>query len=250
MTDRPPTGEPFSISDRASSSAELERAYRRLVACYPRSFRSGSTEEIIAVLLATAREGQRRPSVAEASDLLRGAVRMRLGLSRCPRTVLHAVRLMYLGALAEVVTLVTVLFSAGSIQSITRTAVLRGVGPHANPGVTRQLLASAASTVNVTILVDVVVALVAIAGWLFLAWANGKGYALARVASIIACALYTTLTLQGFMQGDASYSPVPPLAASSAVLAIGIATVVLLLMKQSWPYYAQPAPARQPSVTS
>jgi len=250
MTDCPANGEPFSVSDRASSSAALERAYRRLVACYPRSFRSESTEEIIAVLLATAREGQRRPSVAEAADLLRGAVRMRLGLSSCPRTVLHAVRLMYLGALAEAAVLVTVLLSAGSIQSITRAAVLRDVGPHANPAATQQLLARVASTVSVTILIDAVVALVAIAGWLLLAWANGKGYALARVGAIIACSLYTTLTLQGFTQGDASYSPVPPLAASSAVLAIGIAAVVLLLMKQSWPYYARPAAARQSSVTS
>src|SRR5882757_9786622 len=34
MSDTSPTGESFSISDRASSSARLERAYRRLVACY------------------------------------------------------------------------------------------------------------------------------------------------------------------------------------------------------------------------
>lgn len=250
MTDRPANREPFSISDRASSSAALERAYRRLVACYPRSFRSESTEEIIAVLLATAREGQRRPSIAEAADLLRGAARMRLGLSRCPRTVLYAVRLMYLGALAEAAVLVTVLLSAGSIQSITRAAVLHRVGPHADPATTQQLLANAASTVSVTIDADVVVALAAIAGWLLFAWANGKGSALARVGAIIACTLYTTLTLGGFAQGDVSYSPVPPLAATSAVLAIGIASVALLLMKQSWPYYAQPAAARQPSVTS
>jgi len=74
MTDWSPGGDSFSISDRASSSARLERAYRRLLACYPRSFRRESTEEVIAVLLATAREGQRRPSAAEAADLLRGAV--------------------------------------------------------------------------------------------------------------------------------------------------------------------------------
>ncbi len=250
MTDCPPNGEPFSISGRASSSTGLERAYRRLVACYPRSFRSESTEEIIAVLLATAREGQRRPSPAEAADLLRGAVRMRLGLSRCPRTVLHAVRLMYLGALAQAAVLVTDLLSAGSIQSITRAAVLREVGPHASPATTQQLLANAASAVRVTIFVDVVVALAAIVSWLFLAWANGKGSALARVGAIIACALGTALTLGGFMQGDASYCPVPPLAASCAMLAIGIASVVLLLMKQSWPYYTQPASARQPSAIS
>jgi hypothetical protein len=107
MADCSPTGAPFSISDRASASAQLERTYRRLVNFYPRSFRRDSTEEIIAVLLATAREDQRRPSIMEAADLLRGALRMRLRLSNCPRTVLNAVRLMYLGALAEVALIVT-----------------------------------------------------------------------------------------------------------------------------------------------
>ncbi len=240
MTDYLPTGEPFPISGRASSSAELERAYRRLVACYPRSFRRESAEEIIAVLLATAREDQRRPSLAEAADLLRGALRMRLGLSRCPRTVLHAVRLMYLGALAEATALVIMLLSVGSIRSSTRAAVIHAVGPHANPAVTRHLLASVASAVSVTIIVDVAVALLAIAGWLFLAWGNGKGSALARVGAIIACAFYTTVTIQGFAQGDAKYAPVALVVVSGAVLAIGIAAVVLLLMKESWPYYSRP----------
>jgi hypothetical protein len=214
------------------------------MACYPRSFRRESTDEVIAVLLATAREDQQRPTVAEAADLLRGAVRMRLGLSRCPRTVLHAVRLMYLGALAEAAVLVTVLLSIGSIQSRTRAAVIHAVGPHAAPAATRQLLASVASTVNVTIVIDVAFALFAIAVWLFLAWANGKGSALARVGAIIACAIYGALTIQGYTQGDANYAPVAAIVASSVVLVIGIAVVILLLMKQSWPYYTRPATAR------
>lgn len=238
MTNWPPGGDSFPISDRASSSAQLERAYRRLVACYPRSFRRESTEEVIAVLLATAREDQRRPSVAEAADLLRGAARMRLGLSRCPRTVLHAVRLMYLGALAEVAVLVTLLLSIGSIRSSTRAAVINAVGPHAAPAATKQLLASVASTVSVTIVIDIAFASFAIAVWLFFAWANGKGSALARVGAIIACAFYAALTIQGYAQGDAKYAPVAAIVASSAVLVIGITSVVLLLMKQSWPYYA------------
>src|SRR5690242_10834852 len=244
MANWSPGGESFPISDRASSSAQLERAYRRLVACYPRSFRRESTEEVIAVLLATAREGQRRPSIAEAADLLRGAARTRLGLSRCPRTVLYAVRLMYLGALAEGAVLVTLLLSVGGIQSRTRAAVIHAVGPHAAPAATRQLLASVASTVSVTIVIDVAFALFAIAVWLFLAWANGKGSALARVGAIIACAVYAALTVVGYAQGDAKYAPVAAIVAPSAVLVIGIAAVILLLMKQSWPYYTRPATAR------
>jgi hypothetical protein len=80
--------------------------------------------------------------------------------------------------------------------------------------------------------------------WLFLAWANGKGSALARVGAIIACAVYGALTIQGYAQGDASYAPVAAIVASSTVLVIGVAAVILLLMRQSWPYYTRPATAR------
>ena len=38
----------------------LERAYRRILAWYPRSFRADSEDEILTVLLATAAEGQTR----------------------------------------------------------------------------------------------------------------------------------------------------------------------------------------------
>ena len=39
----------------------LERAYRRLLAWYPRAFRRENEQEILAVLLADAPPGQRRP---------------------------------------------------------------------------------------------------------------------------------------------------------------------------------------------
>ena len=65
-----------------SDSAGLERRYRRLLACYPRAFRRENSEEILAVLLACAQDGQRRPGFAASADLIRGAVRMRLRLAR------------------------------------------------------------------------------------------------------------------------------------------------------------------------
>ncbi len=83
-----------------TESRRLEREYRRLVALYPRSFRRESEEEIVGVLMATAREGQRRADLAESADLIRGAVRMHRG-PRLPRGVLIAVRLTFVGAAAE-----------------------------------------------------------------------------------------------------------------------------------------------------
>jgi hypothetical protein len=41
-----------------TGSSPLERGYRRVLACYPKAFRRESEEEILAVLLATAQEGQ------------------------------------------------------------------------------------------------------------------------------------------------------------------------------------------------
>jgi hypothetical protein len=59
--------------------SQLERGYRRVLACYPKAFRRESGEEILAVLMATAGEGQRRVGLAESADLIMGALRMHFG---------------------------------------------------------------------------------------------------------------------------------------------------------------------------
>jgi hypothetical protein len=61
-----------------TDAAELERRYRRLLACYPVAYRHEHDEEILSVLMAGAGEGQRWPRPAEAADLLRSAIYMRL----------------------------------------------------------------------------------------------------------------------------------------------------------------------------
>ncbi len=60
-----------------TEAAGLERGYRRLLAWYPRAFRSGHEEEMLAVLMAGARPGQRRPGLAEAVNVIKSALRMR-----------------------------------------------------------------------------------------------------------------------------------------------------------------------------
>jgi hypothetical protein len=60
-----------------SDTTALERSYRRILACYPRSFLRENADEVLAVLLDTAAEGQTRVRLAEAGDLVRGGVRMR-----------------------------------------------------------------------------------------------------------------------------------------------------------------------------
>ncbi len=61
-----------------SDSTSLERRYRRLLAFYPQEFRRERGQELLAVLMAGARPGQRRPGLAESADLLRSATWMRV----------------------------------------------------------------------------------------------------------------------------------------------------------------------------
>jgi hypothetical protein len=61
-----------------SESAPLERGYRRLLAWYPRAFRREHEDEILAVLMAGARRGQRRPGPRESVNLIASALRVRL----------------------------------------------------------------------------------------------------------------------------------------------------------------------------
>jgi hypothetical protein len=210
-----------------SGSAGLERAYRRLLTCYPRSFRQENGEEVMAVLLATVGDGQRRPGIAESVDLIKGGMRMRMGLSRSPRPVLYAVRLMYLGAVVELGVIVTVLLTEGSI----RAAVLQR-----NP----QLTAGQLGYLNTTFTIDIVGSCVGIAVWISLAWANGKGYGLARVVAIAVCAISGVLLLGDVADGTALYAPAA-LIAGGVMWLIGLAATVLLLQKQSWAYFSRRA---------
>ena len=85
----------------------LERAYRRLLAWYPRKFRHENEQEILAVLMADAPDGQRRPGLAESADLIRSGLWLRLwpSVPRSARTVRAAVKLMYAGAAVSTVNL-------------------------------------------------------------------------------------------------------------------------------------------------
>jgi hypothetical protein len=148
-----------------TGSPKLERDYRRVLACYPKAFRRENEDEILAMLLATAHEDQRRVGVAESADLIMGAVRMHLGMSRSPRPVLNAVRLMCLGAVLELAVLVTVLVTLGSVRS----------------AIVQDFTADQWHTTVLTQVIPVLAGAPIVAGvWLWLAWANGRGYDWAR----------------------------------------------------------------------
>lgn len=208
-----------------SEAIALERGYRRLVACYPRSFRQDNEEEILTVLMATAREGQQRPRIGESWDLLKGALRMRMNMSRTPRTILAAVRLMYAGAVAELAVLISFALTAYSSRAdfIARN-------PHATAGTL--------SYINAHIVLDWFAIPVAIVFWVWMARANGRGYDWARLVSVACFALNTISLIIALSQGVTAYAPVLVIA-SAVAWVIGLAAIALLFCKPSWRYYEQ-----------
>ena len=213
------------VLNGVNDSASLERGYRRLLAYYPRAFRQENEEEILAVLMACAPDGQTRPSFEATVDLLKGAVRMRLRpRAGQPRTVSAAVRLMWLGALAELGALITIIVTAGTVKS----AII-----HGDPAV-----ASAAMS---HLSVDEVGAPFIIGVWLFLAWAIGRGRDAGRFAFTSFFFLITMSVILSLAQGGSVYAPAD-LIAGAVEWGIALAAVVLVFVPASNRYYRPAEP--------
>ncbi len=205
--------------------ASLERGYRRVLMSYPKAFRQESGQEILGVLLATAEEGQRRIGLAESAALIRGGLRMRLRLTaRPPRAVRGAVRLMCLGALVEAAAVVTIVVTAGRVQAaIAREPAVTAAQWHQVVGLLTMREVSAG---------------VAVAVWLFLAWAIGHRRDVARFGFSAFFALLTMLMLIALAQHAVAYAPAD-LIAGAAIWLIALATMVLIFTRQSNAYYRQ-----------
>lgn len=207
----------------------LERGYRWLLACYPPEFRRENEEELIGVLLSSAAGGQRRVGMAEAADLIRGALRAWLRLPRqCPPTVRAAVRLMYAGALLELGILVTVIVTESSVRS----AILARY-----PGLTA---AQWHAVVLAHLLPDEIGAPVVAGVWLWMAWANGRGRYWARVVFAAFFGLATLSLLSALAEGATTFAPAD-LVAGAAIWIVHAAAVLLIFSKRSAPFF-QPNP--------
>jgi hypothetical protein len=175
-----------------TDSQRLERGYRRILACYPRAFRRESEEEILAVLMDTAREGQQRVGPAEAADLIRGALRMHRG-PRLPRALLIAVRLTYAGAAVELAVLITLLVTLASLTS----ASIRSYPDFSAAQWHAVLLAHlTAVAVGAPILLGL---------WATLACANGRGHHAARLYFRVVHVIITLGVIAATVPGIAVY---------------------------------------------
>jgi hypothetical protein len=204
----------------SSEQARLERGYRRVLACYPRSFRRDSEGEILAVLLDTAEPGQVRVGLAEAWDLIRGGVRMRLwpAMPR-PRAVRAAVTLMLAGAAAELAALLTIIATLGSV----RAAVAARDTAAAHALLVHQVAVMAGAPV-------------AIGLWLWLAWANGRGEDWARLVSV-ACFLLMSLSVIGVLAQNAVALAPANMIAAAVVWILGLSSVALIFTPAAGRYY-------------
>ncbi len=211
----------------SSEQGRLERQYRRILTWYPRSFRQDNEDEILAVLLDTAGDGQTRVGLPEAWDLIRGGLRMRLWpAAPRPRTVRAAVRLMLAGAAAELAVTLTIIATSGSVRAAVAARD-----------------AAALPAVHLHLITDVSVAPVAIGLWLWLAWANGHGRDWARPLSMACFAMLSVGVIIALAEDAPTFAPASMIAAA-VVWAIGLASVVLILTPAAGRYY-RPAPAQQ-----
>jgi hypothetical protein len=214
-----------------TDSGELERRYRRLLRCYPRAFRRLHEEEILAVLIDGARDGQRHPAGLEAVDLIKSAVWMRVrpGVPRSVGTVFVAVRLMYVGAALELITLITILQSLGSVRS----QVLRR-----HPGFSSGQWHALVSAQIVPVIVG---AGIALAVWVWMAWATGHGRRWARGVFALFVACTAVGLLSGLAKGSAVYAP-RDLIAGAVLCLVAVVALVLVFSKPSAGYFsAKPA---------
>ncbi len=200
-----------------TDAADLERGYRRWLRWYPKSFRREHEAEILEVLMAGAREGQRQPEPMECLDLMRSALWMRLRprVPRSNRSACNAVKLMYVGAVVELAAAIVILATIGDVRS---NVVKR------NPGLTEaQWHAVVAGQLEPT----AVAACIAIGFWLWMAWSIGRGHRWARIVFALFFGLNTYGLLNGLAGGSAVYAR-PDLAIGIVLWLVELAAVALI----------------------
>jgi low temperature requirement protein LtrA len=142
-----------------------------------------------------------------------------------PASVLTAVKLMYAGAALSLISLVI---------GLTQKAAIRKAVAAANPNFTDSQLNSA---VNITLVFGAFVGLLGAGLWLWMAYANNKGHAWARVVSSV---LFGINTLGLIYVLIAAGSTAIQKVASVVIWLVGLAAVVFLWRSDSSAYFNAP----------
>lgn len=200
---------------------ELERSYRRWLKWYPAAFRREHEEEILGVLMAGARDGQRRPELSDCVDLWSNGLRMRLRptLPRSHRSARLAVRLMYAGAVLEIGAAITVVATLGDVRS---SVFARNLGY-----TDAQWRAEVAGRFEPLVVAAGIVAVF----WLWMAWANARGHRWARIVFAMFSCVNVLCLIEGLAGGSAEYAQAD-VAIGVVLCLVQLAAVVLIFQNR------------------
>lgn len=169
------------------------------------------------MLMAGAREGQRRPEPVECLDLMNSALRMHLRprVPRSDQSVFAAVKLMYVGAVVELAAAIIILATIADVKS----NVVR-----VSPGYsdTEWHIAVAGQ-----IAPNEVGAILAIGFWLWMAWSIGRGHRWARIVFALFFVLNLFGLFNGLVHGSAVYAQ-PDLGIAIVLCLIELASVAVI----------------------
>lgn len=141
-----------------------------------------------------------------------------------PRSVLNAVKLMYVGAGLSALVVIVTLATIGGL----RAAILARY-PH--------YTSSQVHTAEVGfIATDVLAGLIAVGLWLWMAWANRRGRNWARIVSAVFFGINTLNLFGSFVQ----VHDIGTVIVAVAVWLVGAGAIALIFNRESAPYYQQP----------
>ena len=139
-----------------------------------------------------------------------------------PRSVQTAVRLMYAGAALNGIGVILGLVTIGSLKS----AIVKQSSKH--------LTATQIHGLEVfSIVGTVVIGLIAIGLWLWMAWANGKGRSWARIVSAVLFGIDTLSLLISFSRANV----IGAVILEVLVWLAGLGAIILIFNKESTPFF-------------
>lgn len=149
-----------------------------------------------------------------------------------PQTVVNAVRLMFAGAALGVLALIFTLAFSGRIKSAVGKAAVKANATLAREHKTTLTAAQIRSLESGTVAVLVIVLIVGVLLWVWMAWANGKGAGWAR---IVATVLFVLNTL--YLVFVASHAAITAIFVGLSWI-IGLVVIVMLWRKETSAYIA------------
>jgi len=147
-----------------------------------------------------------------------------------PNSVLTAVRLMYAGAALSFIELVVFLSTLGGLKRVIQDAGVRA-HKHYTPAQLHSLEVS-------FVIQSVIIGLVAIALWIWMARANAAGHRYARITGTVLFGLNTLSLLLSLVQPHAGLA----LLLFVLVWLAGLGAVIMLWRRESGPYFSPRTP--------